>query len=206
MRLYWCPRTRAFSAVWLLEEIGAPYERVLVDIHKGEQQSEAYLAVNPMGKVPALQDGDATVAEQGAICAYLADRFPDAGLAPRPDEPARGRYLEWLFFAGSCIEPAFMEKFSGWEVKPTQAAWGNYARVLAAMERALSSGPYVLGETFSAADIMMGSAVHFGLAFGLLDKTPVFTAYHDRIVARDAFGRAQAIDEEGAKMREAAGG
>lgn len=204
MKLYWCPHTRSFSILWLLEEIGEPYERVLVDIHKGEQREEAYLAVNPMGKVPTLQDREATVAEQGAICVYLADRFPAAGLAPGPDEPARGRYLEWLFFAGNCIEPAFMERYNKWEVQPTQAAWGNYDRVLAALERGLSTGPYILGETFSAADIMIGSGVHFGLAFGLMDERPAFAAYRDRIVSRDAFKRARAIDEEEAAKKEAA--
>ncbi|WP_040485554.1 glutathione S-transferase family protein [Lutibaculum baratangense] len=201
MKLYWCPHTRSFSILWLMEEAGLPYERVLVDIHAGEQRKETYLSINPMGKVPALVDGETVVAEQGAICAYVADRYPESGLAPRIDEPSRGRYLEWLFFAGSCIEPAFMEKVSGWEVKPTMSGWGNYDRVVAALERALAQGPWVLGERFSAADIMIGSGVHFGLAFGMLDKKPVFTAYEERLVARPAFQRAHEIDEAGAVER-----
>src|SRR5262249_34592954 len=107
MKLYWAPQPRAGRAVWMMEEAGAPYERVLVDIRSGAQNTPAYHAVNPMEKVPALTDGDAAVAESSAICAYVADRVPEAGLAPPIGDPSRGRYLHWLFFAAGCIEAAY---------------------------------------------------------------------------------------------------
>lgn len=198
MKLYWAPRTRSFSALWILEEIGAPYERELIDIRRGDQDKPAYRAINPMGKVPALVDGAAAVAEQGAICAWLADRFPEAGLAPTVADPLRGPYLRWLFFAGNCIEPAYMQKFMGWTTTKSQAGWGNYELVVEVLDRALAQGPWILGERFSAADVMIGSGVHFGLAFGLLERRPAFEAYDARCTARPAFARASAIDGEAA--------
>src|SRR5665213_4409258 len=106
MQLYWSPRSRSFSALWLMEETGQPYERVLTDISTGAQKKPEYLAINPMGKVPALKDGEATLAEAAASCAYFAERFPDANLAPPPGDPRRAKYLYWLFFAPGCVEPA----------------------------------------------------------------------------------------------------
>lgn len=206
MKLYWCPQTRSFSALWMLEEIGAPYERELIDIRAGAQDAPGYRAINPMGKVPALADGEATVAEQGAICAFLADRFPEAGLAPAIGDPARGRYLQWLFFAGNCIEPAYMQKFQGWETQKSRAGWGGYELVVDVLDEALKTGPWILGERFTAADVMIGCGVWFGLAFSLLDARPSFAAYRDRCVARPAFARAQAIEAEALAAREAAAG
>jgi glutathione S-transferase len=196
MQLYWAPRTRSFSALWILEEIGAPYERELIDIRRGDQDKPAYRAINPMGKVPALVDGAAVVAEQGAICAWLADRFPETGLAPTVADPLRGPYLRWLFFAGNCIEPAYMQKFMGWTTTKSQAGWGNYELVVEVLDRALAQGPWILGERFSAADVIIGSGVHFGLAYGLLERRPAFDAYDARCTARPAFARASAIDGE----------
>lgn len=198
MKLYWCPHTRSFSALWMLEELGVPYERRLIDIRKGEQSAPAYRAVNPMGKVPALEDGSAVVAEQGAICAYLADRFPEKGLAPAVGEASRGPYLKWLFFAGNCIEPACMQRLLGFSVARLQAAWGDYELVVDTMEQALADGPWLLGERFSAADVVIGSSVFYGLLVGLLEPRPAFEAYRDRCAARPAFQRAQAIDTDGA--------
>jgi glutathione S-transferase len=109
MKLYWAPRTRSFSALWLMEETGQPYERVLTDLSKGDQKAPDYLAINPMGKVPALRDGEATLAEAAAICAYVAERYPQANLAPPPGDPLRARYLYWLFFAPGCVEPAMVQ-------------------------------------------------------------------------------------------------
>src|SRR5438045_3504487 len=129
MKLYWSPRTRSFSALWLMEETGKPYERVLTDISTGAQKRPDYLAVNPMGKVPALKDGEATLAEQAAICAYVAERYPDAGLAPAVGDPARAKYLYWLFFAPGCIEPAILQIFTKIEVPPLTAGWGEATQV-----------------------------------------------------------------------------
>jgi glutathione S-transferase len=121
MKLYWCPQSRAFSARWLLEEAGVGYERVLIDIRAGAQDTPDYRSINPMGKVPTLVDGDTVIAEQGAICVWVADRFPQAGLAPAIDDSLRGPYLKWLFFAGNCIEPAYMQKHLGFSVERRQA-------------------------------------------------------------------------------------
>jgi glutathione S-transferase len=191
-------RTRSFSALWILEEIGAPYERELIDIRRGDQDKPAYRNINPMGKVPALVDGAVVVAEQGAICAWLADRFPEVGLAPTVADPLRGLYLRWLFFAGNCIEPAYMQKLMGWTTTKSQAGWGNYELVVEVLDRALARGPWILGERFSAADVMIGSGVHFGLAYELLERRPAFGAYDARCTARPAFARASAIDGEAA--------
>jgi glutathione S-transferase len=124
MKLYWSPRSRSFTALWLMEETGQPYERVLTDISTGAQKAPEYLAINPMGKVPALQDGDATLAEAAAICAYVAERYPEAKLAPPLDDPRRAKYFQWLFFSPSCIEPALIQIFTKLEVPPSTAAWG----------------------------------------------------------------------------------
>ena len=116
MKLYWAPRTRSLRALWVLEEAGVPYERVRLDLAAGEQKSPDYRAINPMAKVPALTDGPVAVAESGAICAYVAEAVPQAGLAPPVGDPARGRYLQWLFFSPGCIEPAYsheVRQYSG---------------------------------------------------------------------------------------------
>ena len=121
IQLYWSPRSRSFSAIWLLEETGLPYERVLTDISTGAQKAPEYLAINPMGKVPGLKDGDAALGEASAICAYIADRYPETGLAPAATDPLRARYLQWLFFSPSCIEPAIIQLFTRIEVPATRA-------------------------------------------------------------------------------------
>lgn len=195
MKLYWCPHTRSFTALWLLEEAGIAYERELVDIRTGAQDVAEYRAINPMGKVPSLVDDGMAISEQGAICAWVADRFPEAGLAPAIDDPSRGPYLKWLFFAGNCIEPAYMQKVLGFETQKSQAGWGSYELVVDVLEGALKDGPWILGERFSAADVMIGSGVHFGLAFGLLDARPALNAYRDRCVARPGFIRAGEIEK-----------
>src|SRR5262249_42774678 len=124
MQGYWSPRSRSFSTLWLMEETGQPYERVLTDISTGAQKKPEFLAINPMGKVPALKDGNVPVAEAAAICAYVAERYPDAKLAPPPGDPRRAKYLQWLFFAPSCIEPALIQIFTKIEVPTSTAAWG----------------------------------------------------------------------------------
>ena len=198
MQLYWWPKTRSVRALWMLEEIGRPYERVPVNITQAGQKDPAFLSVNPMGKLPALADGEAKLAESAAICAYLADKFPDLGLAPPIGDRRRARYLHWLFFAPACIEPAFAQKFARFELPESAAGWGSYDRVFSVLEQALANGTWLLGESFSAADVMIGSDLFFGIElFKIVDERPAFRAYLDRCLARPALQRALAIDAAG---------
>jgi glutathione S-transferase len=194
MQLYWSPRSRSFSALWLMEETGQPYERVLTDISTGAQKKPEFLAINPMGKVPALKDGDATIAEAAAICAYVAERYPDAKLAPPPGDPRRAKYLQWLFFAPSCIEPALIQIFTKIEVPTSTAAWGDATQVFDVLDNALGKGPWLLGETFSAADIIVGSGLNFAVKlFKMVPTRPSFDRYIDACAARPAFQRATVL-------------
>ena len=194
MKLYWSPRTRSFSALWLMEETGQPYERVLIDLSTGAQKKPDYLAINPMGKVPALQDGDATLAESAAICAYVTERYPEAKLAPPIGDPLRARYLYWLFFAPGCIEPAMVQIATKIEMNSVAAGWGDAQRVFDVLDAALAKGGWILGEHFSAADIVIGSALNFSVRlFKMVPSRPSFDAYMARCVARPAFQRAEKI-------------
>ena len=142
----------------MMEEAGQPYERVLIDISAGAQKKPEYLAINPMGKVPALQDGEATMGEAAAICAYVADRYPQAKLAPPVDDPRRAKYLYWLFFAPSCIEPAIMQIFTKLEVPSSTAGWGDATQVFDVLDKALEKGPWLLGDDFRACDVVIARA------------------------------------------------
>lgn len=194
MQIYWSPRSRSFSALWLMEETGQPYERVLTDISTGAQKRPEYLAINPMGKVPALKDGDVTVAEAAAICAYVAERYPDATLAPPLGDPRRGKYLQWMFFAPSCIEPALIQIFTKLEVPTSTAAWGEASQVFDVLDKALEKGPWLLGDMFSAADIVIGSGLNFAVrTFKMVPTRPSFDRYIDACIARPAFQRATVI-------------
>src|SRR4030081_1328935 len=161
MKLYWWPRSRWFSALWLMEETGQPYERVLTDISTGAQKTPEFLSINPIGKVPALRDDAATVAEAAAICAYVAERYPEAKLAPPPGEPLRAKYLYWLFFAPGCVEPAMVQVATKIEMNPVAAGWGEAQRVFDVLDKALEKGPWLLGESFSPADIIVGAGLDF---------------------------------------------
>jgi glutathione S-transferase len=195
MKLYWAPRTRSLRALWVLEEAGIPYERVKLDLKADDQKSADYRAVNPMAKVPALTDGLLAVAESGAICAYVAEAAPAAGLAPPLGDPLRGRYLQWLFFSPGCIEPAFLIKSANIAVDPRMASFGDFDRVFDVLEAAVAPGPWLLGERFSAADVMIGLDLHFGIdIFKLVPSRPVLRAYVDRCLSRPALQRAKAID------------
>jgi glutathione S-transferase len=194
MKLYWSPRSRSFTALWLMEETGQPYERVLTDITTGAQRAPEYLAINPMGKVPSLQDGTATLAEAAAICAYVAERYPDAKLAPPVGDPARAKYLYWLFYGPGCIEPAIVQLATKIEMNPVAAGWGDAQRVIDVLDGALQKGPWLLGENFSAADIVIGSGLNFGVRlFKMIPARPSFDAYVARCMARPAFQRAEKI-------------
>lgn len=203
MKLYWTPRTRSMRALWLLEEAGCAYERILVDLSTGAQSAPDYRRINPMAKVPALVDGDAVVAESAAICAYVADLFPEAGLAPPVGDPARGRYLQWLFFSAGCVDPAFSERMNGWTTDSAATGWGSFDRVFAVLEEALDGvkarGGWILGERFSAADVLLGIDLHYGKdIIGLVPRRPAFEDYVARCLDRPAFQRALAIDAAGA--------
>ena len=194
MKLYWSPRTRSFATLWLMEETGEPYERVLTDVFKGDQKKPEYLAINPMGKVPALQDGEASLAEVAAICAYVAERYPQARLAPALGDPLRAKYLYWLFFGPGCVEPAMVQVATKIEMNPTAAGWGDATRVYDVLDKALEKGPWILGENFSAADIVIGAGLNFSIRlFKMIPTRPSFDRYLDRCAARPAFQRATAL-------------
>jgi glutathione S-transferase len=194
MQLYWSPRSRSFSSLWLMEETGQPYERVLTDISTGAQRKLEYLAINPMGKVPALKDDEATLAEAAAIAAYVAERYPQAKLAPPLGDPLRAKYLYWLFFGPGCIEPAMVQIATKIEMNPVAAGWGDSQRVIDVLDNALTKGPWILGDQFSAADIVIGSGLNFAVRlFKMIPSRPSFDAYIARCMARPAFQRAEKI-------------
>lgn len=191
IKLFWCPKTRAMRALWLLEEAGVPFERVRIDIRDSQAKADPeFRAASPLGKVPALVDGAVKISDSGAICAYIADAYPQAGLAPPIGDPQRGLYLQWLMFTNSNIEPAMMEKFSGLAPNRTSHGWGDYASVLETLRDGLRTGPWILGERFCAADVMLGSAVYFLDMFKILGDEPVLKAYLERCLARPAAQRA----------------
>src|SRR3984893_9293089 len=198
LKLYWAPRTRSLRALWVLEEAGVPYERVRLDLSAGEQKSVDYRAINPMAKVPALTDGPVVLAESGAICAYVAEAHPEAGLAPPVGDPARGPYLRGLFFSPGCVEQAFLVKSANVSVRQEAAGFGDFDRVFDVLEAAFATGPWLLGERFSAADVMIGLDLHFGIdIFKLVPSRPTLRAYVDRCLDRPALQRATSIEAAG---------
>jgi glutathione S-transferase len=190
--LYHHPWSRAASAVWMLEEVGVPYELRFVDILAGEQSSEAHRALNSMGKIPVVVDGEATISEAAAIGVYLADRYAPGRLAPALDDPARGAFLRWAFFAPSVVEPGCMAHTSGWEFKPGSAGFGSYENLLATLSAGVTPGPWLLGERFTMADVILGSTLRWMLGFGMIEKRPEFVAYADRLGERPALKAADA--------------
>jgi glutathione S-transferase len=179
----------------MLEELDVPFERIAIDIRDPAARSDAaFRSISPMGKVPALEDGPVRLWDSGAICAYLADQYPAAGLAPAMGHPDRGRYLQWLMYTNSVIEPAMAEKFAGLESKPLQYGWGSWELMLDTWRQGLQPGPWILGERFSAADVLLGMSAHFLRAFKMLAADPVIFAYADRCAARPAFQRAAAAE------------
>ncbi len=176
----------------MLEEIETPYELRYVDIRQGEQKAPEILALNPMGKLPILTDGDAVVTESAAIALYLADRYSYGRLAPRVDDPLRATYLRWSLFAPSVIEPGALAKSSGWPFKESQAGWGAPEAMLSAIESAITGRSFILGDDFSMADCIFGGTVRYMLGFKMLEPRPAFTAYVERLAARPAAQRAEA--------------
>lgn len=194
--LYTNPMSRGRIARWMLEEIGQPYRAEIVGFGP-PMKGPGYKALNPMGKVPTLQHGDTLVTECAAICAYLADAFPDAGLAPAPGSKQRGPYYRWLFFGAGPTEAAVTNKALGVEVPAERSAmvgYGCFGDVMDTLETAVTQGEYILGERFSAVDVYLGSQILWGLQFGSMEKRPAFEAYGKRISGRPAALRADEID------------
>jgi glutathione S-transferase len=192
--LYTNPQSRGRTARFMLEEVGVPYETVILD-YDGAMKTPDYLAVNPMGKVPAILHGDQIVTETAAICAYLADAFPDAGLAPPPGR--RGAYYRWLFFGAGPVEAAIMDRYRKLvpsEEEQRMVGYGTFERMVAALDAAVSASPWLAGEAFSAADVYAGSQIDWPMQFGMLEPTPALTAYVERLRARPAYQRVTAID------------
>jgi glutathione S-transferase len=186
-KLYHMPQTRAGTTLWMNEELGDVCDLKLINLRKGEGRTPQFLKINPMGKLPALEHKGVVVTEAAAICAYLADVFPSAGLAPATSDPRRGVYYRWMFFAPSCIEPMMLDRLGKVTRENTTAAGhGDFERVMASIEQALSNGPFILGDKFSAADVVMGSTLFFATMFGAIPKEGRVKDYVDRIAARPA--------------------
>ncbi|HEX3506616.1 MAG TPA: glutathione S-transferase family protein [Xanthobacteraceae bacterium] len=196
--LYTNPQSRGRIARWMLEEVGQPYKVEVLD-YKSTMKGPDYLAINPMGKVPALRHGDAVVTESAAICAYLADAFPQAGLAPPATSKERAPYYRWLFFCAGPLEAATSNKALGFVVPPERErmiGYGTYGTALNALEAAVAKSEYLAGDKFSAADVYVGSHIGFGMMFGSIERRPAFEQYWNRVSSRPACKRANELDEE----------
>jgi glutathione S-transferase len=198
LTLYHATPSRSAVALWMLEEIGEPYDIHLLHLSKGEQQTPEYLAINPMGKVPALKHGDTAITEVAAICTYLADEFPAAKLNVPVGSPRRGVYLKWLFFGPGCLEPALIDRAAPRKEEPRRAmlGYGDFDTVTNVLAKAVAQGPYLMGEQFTAADVVIGSNIRWSMIFKTLPERPEFVDYVARLLARPAAQRADAKDKE----------
>ncbi|MFO0628573.1 MAG: glutathione S-transferase family protein [Polyangiales bacterium] len=194
--LYFAPRSRALTALWLLEELGIPYTREDFLLATGRHKRPDYLALNPMGKVPLVVDDGVAVAELGAIAIFLSDKHRARPLSPALDDPRRADFLRWCFFSSGIMEPALGEKFFKWSVPASSVAWGSFDGMMAALVQGLTPGPWLLGDTFTAADVLVGSTARFGQNFGVLPKEGPTAVYVARINDRPALQRALALEAE----------
>jgi glutathione S-transferase len=195
MKLYWNPQTRSVRLLWMLEELGVPYDRVRIDIRdETSKANPAFRAASPMGKVPALEDGSVRMWDSGAMCAYLADQYPAQKLAPPIGDPQRGEYLMWLMFTNSVVEPAMAEKMAQLQPNPSTYGWGSWDQMLTTLRRGLEGGNWILGERFSAADVLLGSTCNFLIQFKMVSDEPFLASYVDRCAERPAWQRAMAIE------------
>ena len=193
---YTNPQSRGQTVRWMLEEVGQPYETRILG-YGTSMKDPAYLAINPMGKVPAIVHRGKTVTEVAAICCYLADAFPEAGLAPAADQ--RADYYRWIFFTSGPVEAAFSDKAAGWEPSPERQrtfGYGNYDLAVDTLEKGISAGPFIASDRFTAADLFVGAMVNFMLAFKLLPEREAFIDYARRMTDRPAYVRAQQLDQE----------
>jgi glutathione S-transferase len=198
LTLYHASPSRSSIVLWMLEEVGQPYDIKLIKLSAGDNLKPDYLAINPMGKVPALKHGDVVITEVAAICAYLADEFPGKKLNVPVGTPRRGEYLKWLFFGPSVFEPAMTDRAFPRKEDPRAAAlgWRNFDTVLDIVSKALSKGPFLMGEQFTAADIVIGSGLRYGMMFKLVPERKEFRDYAARIAARPSAQRAEAKDKD----------
>lgn len=204
---YHSPNTRSGGTFILMEELGVPYEMRVLNQKVGEQRKPGYLDINPMGKVPAIVHNGALVTEQGAIFIYLADQFPEKGLAPKIGDPLRGPYLRWLVFYGSSFEPALADRALKREPgPPSMMGYGDYDTMLKTVTEQLAKGPYLLGERFTAADILWGTALAWTVNFKIVPELPPIMAYIQRVTSRPSFARVRAKDAEMAARHAAATG
>lgn len=202
--LFHSPNTRSSGALALLEELGEPYDLHVLDMKAGEQRQPDYLAVNPMGKVPAIRHRGQIVTEQVAVFIYLADLYPQAGLAPAPDDPLRGPWLRWLVFYGSAFEPAVVDRSLKREPgRPGTMPYGDFDTTIATLKGQLAKGPWMLGERFTAADVLWGTALTWITGFGLVAPDPPLAGYVERWNQRPSVARVREID---AKLAAAQGG
>ena len=201
LTLYHAVPSRSMVSRWMLEEVGEPYDVHLVSLAKGENRAADHLAVNPMGKVPALRHGDVVITENAAICTYLADAFPKAGLSVPIGDPRRGVYLKWLFFGPSCVEPAVIDRAAPRkeEARRAMLGYGDFDTVMNVLAKAVTPGPFLMGEQFTAADVIIGSGLRWGTMFKLIPERKEFTDYIARFADRPALKRATAKDDELAK-------
>jgi len=198
LTLYHASPSRSSIVRWMLEETGEPYDLHLLKLSEGDQLKPDYLAVNPMGKVPALKHGDVVITEAAAICAYLADAFPQARLNIPIGDPHRGVYFKWLFFGPSCIEPAITDRAFPRAEQPRRGmlGYGDFDTVMDVVVKAVAKGPYLMGEQFTAADVVIGSGLRWGMMFNLLPKRAEFVDYVQRLEQRPALQRATALDQQ----------
>ena len=198
LTFYTNPMSRARIVRWMLEEVGCPYQAVLLEYGTAMKSAE-FLAINPMGKVPAIKHGETIVTEAAAICAYLADAFQDAGLAPPPGNAKRGPYYRWLFFGAGPLEAVATGKALGLLAPPDKkamAGYGSFEDVIDTLEGAVSgNGPWLCGEQFTAADVYLGAQIGWGMQFGWLERRPAFADYWERLAARPAAKRAAELDD-----------
>ncbi len=193
MKLYWAPQTRAQRAIWLLEEAGLDYDMELVDIRSPDRKdTPEFRAASPMGKVPAIIDGEVHMSESSAICLYVADRYAPGRLAPLAHDPMRGKFLYWLMYTPAVVEPAMSEKFNNVPANRGRNGWGDFELMIETLDAALAGGKWILGDTFSVADVMLGSSAIFMRMFEMLPESRNLGAYADRCMAREAWQRATA--------------
>jgi glutathione S-transferase len=198
LTLYHASPSRSSTVLWMLEELGQPYELKVLSLKQGDNLKPDYLAINPMGKVPALKHGDTMITEAAAICTYLADEFPNAKLNIPIGTPRRGVYLKWLFFGPSCIEPSVIDRAAPRKEEARRGilGYGDFDTVMNVVAKAVEKGPWLMDEQFTAADVIVGANIRFGMMFKMIPERKEFTDYAARIAARPAAQRAQAKDKE----------